>query len=162
MIRRKVATPRCRNKRETPIAATFLPLAKGDKRIVNMICHRHFSGWTVVGLNVKNLPVRAWTTVGRYVPFKSSAISSDKIRDVIYKIKPKLLYINDAFILKPIDQTLPMLPYFGPLSELLERLSSGGKSNSRKNKAADVPTYEEIQELDENITYRDYMYIYKR
>lgn len=172
MLRKRIEIPKCRNKRAKQIASNFLQLDSEDRTIVSVICHHHLSGWTLVGLNVSNRPTRIWSSVNGFEPFRALYVESSKLRNIVLKYKPTIIYLNDAVILSPLSDftTSKLLVYTGPLDELLHRLGQESarqqardiKKQKHQQRQKTVPTYEEIRELDANITLRDYELIYKR
>lgn len=169
MIQKRVPIGTDRKRRERPIGANFLRLASNPKEIVGMVCHKHLSGWALIGLNVDNQPVKVWTTINGFEPFRGINVESTKIRDIVRRCRPRTLYLNDAHILVPLKslgREVRVIAYSGSLESLLTELSASVASNagdgggSPKN-IESAPTFAEIRELTGNtITYKEYIAIY--
>lgn len=120
------------------------------------------SGWTLIGLNSSNEPVRIWSSVSGYQPFRCTALPAEKFRDTVIRLKPRVLYVNNLAILTPIDTSTRLVPYTGTLTQILDRLAKDGERviRNQPKKHESVPTFDAIRQLDKSITYRDYLHIY--
>lgn len=166
MMRKSVKISKLRNKRVVPIAANHVVLSTTNKAVVGIICHRHFSGWTIIGLNTESQPVRIWSTLEGIEPFRAIPVTADKIRDLVLRQKSlKNIYANDVSVLSPFSsfKHAALSTYTDTLNELMERLERETIERTASRTAANaVPTFAEIRRLDSSITYRDYAMIYGR
>lgn len=161
-LRRSTPVSASRNKRPISIATRCVVLATENRTIVNAICHHNMSGWTLIGLNSSNEPVRIWSSVSGYQPFRCTVLPAEKFRDTVIRLKPSVLYVNNMAILTPIDPSIRIVPYTSTLTQILDRLSKDSERarQHQPKKHESVPTFDAIRQLDQSITYRDYMHIY--
>lgn len=174
----KIRISKDRNKREKSIAVTFVKFDKqnGTKPIHTLICHKHFGGHLLVGLNSRNLPVKAWTTNRAYMPIRAKYIHDpSKLNNMIRNsIKPQLVYMNDAEVLTPFPSTttasaaadpFEIIFYEGTLCDLLRSLNNITATNNKQSSIScnddnSIPSYEFVKKLDKSISYDDYKLIY--
>lgn len=161
-LRRTTPVSASRNKREISIATRCVSLDNKNRAIVSAICHRNVTGWTLVGLNGQDRPVRMWSTLSDYQPFRFSVVPIDRFRETVLRLKPKVLYANDVSVLAPLDPRITLVPYTGTMNQILGRLAKDDDRRQQpiKKQKASIPTFDEIQQLDPTITYSDYLHIY--
>lgn len=91
-----------RNARNINIAISAIPLCKIDTKCVNAIFHKSLTGNILIGLNSNNLPVIAWRDINGIVPIRAKIVKSTSFREIINRLHPKCLYLNDGETLRPL------------------------------------------------------------
>lgn len=92
-----------RNARNINIAISAIPLCKIDTKCVNAIFHKSLTGNILIGLNSNNLPVIAWRDINGIVPIRAKIVKSTSFREIINRLHPKCLYLNDGETLRPLS-----------------------------------------------------------
>ncbi|ATZ81511.1 LEF-3 [Drosophila innubila nudivirus] len=92
-----------RNARNINIAISAIPLCKLDTKCVNAIFHKSLTGNILIGLNSNNLPVIAWRDINGIVPIRAKIVKSSAFREIINRLHPKCLYLNDGEALRPLS-----------------------------------------------------------
>ena len=153
---------------KTFITASSICIKKNKDQITSVVLHKSFYGYTIVGLNNKNEPIQAWCDITNCIlPMRHTKIKTENIRNKIYNLTPKILYLNNGEILKPL--TLKFELYTSNLVTLLDTLKSKNKSNDKiqdvdikKITNTDIPSFEIIRELDSSMTLKEYNVFYKQ
>ena len=164
--KRRVEISKARNKRGINLAASHLSLDSTDTRAQSVICHRHLYGWVLILLNRENLPIRIWTTVNGFEPFRAILITEDKVRNIVLRHKPKTIHLNDCSLLVPTTDfaNTQLIAYTESLYEYLETLKKEAevaqRIRDRLNRTNNTPRFETIKALDPSITYAEYAKIY--
>lgn len=91
-----------RNVRNINIANSAIPLCKDNRDCVNALFYKSLNGNLLIALNAANQPVRAWRDICGIVPIRSKVIPSTRFRKILCELEPKILYLNDGELLKPL------------------------------------------------------------
>lgn len=160
LVKNTVIDPTARKSRTVNHAQNTIPLSR-EGVVENLLLHRHMSGYLLVGLNGHNEPVAAWRDREGIFPIRSRRIATDRFAATALRVAPKTIYMNDGEPLRTVtaaaDGAVVVTPYTGSPIDLLAAIRV---RRQRPDDIAAVTSYEDVRQLDPNITYDDYRMIY--
>lgn len=168
-VRLKVVNHRSKTRkaRSFDLAHTSIPLQRGATE--NCLLHKHMNGYLLIALNKRNEPVRAWRDCDGIFPIRSRRTDTERIADIVVRIDPGTLYMNDGeplaklFGSATVNKNTRVEPYCGSLLDQLSRVrlreSQGGDDEYATDANAKI-SYQDALGLDPNITYPEYCLIY--
>lgn len=99
---RTVEVLKSRTSRAVDMAGSAIPFDRNDQIAVSAVFHKSFIGNVLVALNAANRPVAAWRDIDGIVPIKSKLVKSVNFENIVRRLKPKTLYVNDGELLRNI------------------------------------------------------------
>ncbi|KAI5630624.1 OrNVorf59-like [Venturia canescens] len=162
-ILKSVNVPIKRNKHSIDIAQTAIPLSSGAT--VNVCFHKHMCGHIMIELNDRNEPTKAWRDVAGVFPIRSKLINPEQFREKLAACRPRILYLNDAVLLSPLDKSwnTRVVRHTCGLYELLTSIKrKQKKKNSQSNSSnGETPiSYRKAKALDPTMNFREYQQIF--
>lgn len=158
-----------RKPRSVDFAYTSIPLQRGAT--VNCLLHKHMNGYLLIALNKRNEPVRAWRDCDGFFPIRSRKTDTGHIADIVVRINPGTLYMNDGAPLARLfgnakfKKTTRVKPYCGSLVDQLAHVLrepgvGAGADGEYATDANSKISYRDALGLDPSITYPEYCLIY--
>jgi hypothetical protein len=177
---RNIEVKTCRKNRAINIATSIIPLDRDDLVAVDAIFHKSFMGHVLVAINKAHRPVASWCDVVGILPIKSRVVKQNQFVDIIGRLKPKTLYLNNGELLKSIlNQYILHIYNDESLIEILQQLSienpetcdadpnnvcaSGNIEKYQINSSSTTMdmTFADMKVLDPTLTRREYTKIMK-
>lgn len=160
--KRTVVRPATRKSRAINFAHNAIPLQSGATE--NCLLHKHMNGYLLIELNEYNEPVRAWRDCDGIFPIRSCQINGKRIANLVNRIKPKALYMNDGEPLQTLFRSNRLAascvkPYCGSLIDLLFDIRVAKKSNDDVTNDVKI-SFQDVLLLDPTISYKEYCSIY--
>lgn len=149
-----------RNKRPIDVAHWQNPFDKKDKKPVNVLYHKSNEGYRLFSLNKNNRPIRCWSNINGISTIKSSLVSLSKFNEILHKLKPQKLYLNDGEHIH-ISNIQNIEVYFNKtLPAILKDIEIVTDINCQSNMTFkdenNIPTYADMRFLDPKMTKKEY------
>lgn len=152
------------------MAAAIIPLDRNDSVAVHAIFHKSFIGHVLIAINKSHRPVAAWCDVAGIVPIKSRFIKQNQFVDIISRLKPQKLYLNNGELISSVLQEHELHIYNNEsLIEILQRLeikksssveaimpSTTANNNTKSSQTSSDLTFADMKILDPTLTRREY------
>lgn len=130
--------------------------------IVSAIFHKSMYGHVLITLNDKCHPINAWSDIQGIIPIKCRRIrDSQKFSSLLQAIKPKILHLNDAEILKDIPKTCQLQAYHNKtllniLEDLQQQSAQVNVAEASLIKNLNIPSFEDMQIMDPTMSRKQY------
>ncbi|ATY70248.1 lef-3 [Tomelloso virus] len=150
---RQTLDPRVRNKRQINVVYWQMSFSKNDRRAVSALYFKSNDGHRLFSLNRNNVPIQCWSDISGISTIKSSLVATDRFNQLLEKIKPKILYLNDG---EHLDTSKYAIHLFHEHS-LLDFLKSIEIVDPQANVSKCTrPTFKTLKELDPTMSKKEY------